>query len=176
MASLWRKISRLLVVTGILGLGLWLGGVRLYAFQGLSMDPLVRPGDHFVGLIGPWNLRTPQRFDLAIFEVPDTSRWAGQKIPWMKRLVGLPGEHVRISGRELYIDGRRVNAPFLHADSTSAAKTFETTLGEGQYFVLGDNLDHTLEDSRALGPIARARIKGVVALVIHTGTARNQPK
>ena len=167
--ALYRR--RLLRGAAILGVGValtWLSGVRLFAFSGDSMVPTVMPGDHFIGCVGLWGLSEPQRFDMVIFDVPATSKWAGQKIPWMKRLVALPGEHVRLAGGQLFINGRKVDAPFLYSHRNSAAREFELTLSSGEYWVLGDNLDSTLEDSRALGPIPHTLMKGYVAFVIRT--------
>lgn len=157
----WLKGLLLVAATAVVA---WLSGVRLFSFGGDSMRPGVNPGDWFVGLVGVWNLREPQRFDRLIFEVPPHSRWAAAKIPWMKRLVGLPGERVRLSGADLYINDRKVDAPFLYLDPAAAGKTrpdVSVTLGPREYFVLGDNLDHTTDDSRAMGPIERGLIKGV---------------
>src|ERR1041385_7747033 len=111
-----RKTLRLVIVLVAAAVAVWIGGVRLYAFPGVSMAPTVKPGDHFIGFVGLWRLRSPKRFDMVIFDVPSTSRWAGQKIPWMKRVVGLPGEHIRLSGEELFINGRKEDAAFLHRD------------------------------------------------------------
>jgi signal peptidase I len=159
--------KRLLVAFIAVVAALWLSGVRLFAFPGESMSPAVRAGDHFVGLVGVWGLRSPRRFDMVIFDVPPTSRWASQNIPWMKRLVGLPGEHVRLSGNELSIDGRKVEAPFLHVDGQGAPQgDFELILRDGEYCVLGDNLDHSFDDSRSMGPIDRSLIRGFVAFVV----------
>src|SRR5687767_12768510 len=115
-----RKIPlRIVVLMTIAVGGVWLSGVRLFAFPGVSMVPAVRPGDYFVGCVGLWGHRTPQRFDMLIFDVPPTSKWAVQKIPWMKRLVGLPGEHVRLSGSELFIDERKVASSPLYRGSSA---------------------------------------------------------
>ena len=108
---------------------------------------------------------------MVIFDVPRTSKWSAQKIPWMKRLVGLPSEHIRISGNQLFVDGRKVDAPFLHGGShVKQQEDFEVTLGDNEYFVVGDNLDHSFDDSRAMGPIDRSLIKGFVAFVIRTSS------
>src|SRR5436190_16077986 len=111
-----RRLLRVLALVAVAIGSVWLSGVRLFAFPGESMIPAVRPGDSFVGLVGLWGHRTPERFDMLLFDVPSTSKWAERKIPWMKRLVGLPGEHVRLSGAELFINGRRVESSFLHSD------------------------------------------------------------
>ena len=132
------------------------------------MMPTVMPNDYFVGLVGLWGLRAPERFDMLIFEVPPTSKWAERKIPWMKRLVGLPGEHVRLSGSSLFINGQKVPSDFLHSEGVRSQPTdFAVHLGRDEFCVLGDNLDRSFEDSRSIGPIARSLVKGRVALVIH---------
>lgn len=163
-----NRISRIAIVAlGLFGL-IWLSGVRLYAFRGNSMIPAVMPDDHFVALVGLWKRTEPRRFDLVIFDVPESSAWAKQRIPWMKRLVGLPGEHVRLAGDALFINGNLIDAPFLRRDiQTAQHEPTEINLGEDQFFVLGDNLDHSLEDSRKFGPVHRSLLKGHVGMVLH---------
>jgi signal peptidase I len=145
----------------------WISGIRLYAFPGQSMSPAVQAGDHFIGLTGLWNLRLPRRFDMVIFDVPVASHWAAAKIPWMKRVIGLPGEQVRLSGSQLYINDRAIDAPFLHSDGQEkSAQDFKMTLGKHEYCVVGDNLNQSFDDSRSLGPIDRSLINGFVGLVL----------
>src|ERR1044071_5432272 len=110
-----KRFVHVVMALGTFAALIWLSGIRLFAFAGESMSPAVEPGDRFVGLVGIWGLRAPKRFDMAIFDVPSSSKWAGLRIPWMKRLGGLPGEHVRLSGAQLFIDGRKIEAPFLHS-------------------------------------------------------------
>ena len=101
-----EKVLRSALITAAVLGAVWLSGVRLFAFSGRSMEPAVMAGDYFVGLVGVWGSRPPERFDMVIFDVPPSSKWAEQGIPWMKRLVGLPGERVRLSGDRLFINGR----------------------------------------------------------------------
>jgi signal peptidase I len=164
------------VVFGVAG-ALFAGGLRLYGFPGISMVPDVNPGDFLVVLAGPWRSRPPQRFDRLIFDVPPTSHWAAQKIPWMKRLIGLPGEHLRLSGAELFINGQKIMAPCLHlVHESSRTAEIEITLGPDDYYVVGDNLDNTFDDSRSMGPIHRALIRGFAPFVIRTGHAPGAQK
>jgi signal peptidase I len=167
MKSVRRRLLRILALLAVVVGGVWLSGVRLFAFPGESMLPSVKPGDTFVGLVGLWR-RAPERFDMVIFDVPATSKWAERKIPWMKRLVGLPGEHVRLSGVHLFINGRKVESGTLHSDRVSSrADDFEVQLRDDEYCVLGDNLDRSFDDSRSMGPIAGSLINGRVVFVIH---------
>jgi signal peptidase I len=163
-----RKVLRIVSGAALVVAGVWLSGARLVAFPGKSMIPAVVPGDYLIVLLGPWRHRTPERFDMVIYDVPPTSKWAERKIPWMKRLVGLPGEHVQLFGAALVIDGRRVESTFPHTTHV-ATKTsdVDVQLGPDEYFFLGDNLDESFDDSRSMGKIARPLLRGVVAYVIH---------
>lgn len=90
----------------------------------------------------------------------------------MKRLVGLPGERVGLVGERLFIDGQEVAAAFLHRDRDApTAPEVEVVLNSDEYFVLGDNLDHSFDDSRSLGPIRTSRLRGSVVRVIRRGNA-----
>ena len=83
----------------------------------------------------------------------------------VKRIIGLPGEHVRIdSGSRIYIDDEYLYEPYLSEENRDT--TFESyegriidiTLGENEYFVLGDNRGDSL-DSRAFGPVKTHQIR-----------------
>lgn len=159
VVTIRRRVLRIFLWCAVaVGAG-WLSGVRLFAFSGDSMVPAVKPGDTFLGLVGVWGQRAPARFDKLIFDLPPHSPWASHKIVWMKRLIGLPGEHVRLAGAELFINGRRVAAPMLYS-TRGKSGDFELQLGPGEFCVVGDNLDHSLEDSRAFGALSRSLIRG----------------
>jgi signal peptidase I len=168
MSRIRRRFLRVFAFVALTFGGLWLSGVRVFAFPGESMMPAVRPGDYFVALVGLWSHRAPARFDMLIFDVPPNSKWAERKIPWMKRLVGLPGEHVRLAGADLFIDGRKIASQMLHSDHASGQSgDLEVQLRSDEFCVLGDNLDRAFDDSRSMGPISRSLIKGRAVLVIH---------
>lgn len=78
---------------------------------------------------------------------------------FIKRVVGLPGDHVFINNNGLYINGRLVKD---NLDKPSVYGTFlDLTLKDGEYYVLGDNREDST-DSRILGPIKRQDITNVV--------------
>ena len=96
----------------------------------------------------------PRRFDLVLIEHPNRAGF------WeVKRVVGLPGEHIEIVDGVLIVDGAGVQDVVAVRDASS----YEWQLGEGQYAVLGDNrLQST--DSRAFGPVQARHIAGRVVL------------
>ena len=53
---------------------------------------------------------------------------------------------------------------------------FETTFAANEYFVVGDNLNHSFEDSRPMGPINPSLIKGFVAFVIRRPPKKEAPR
>jgi Delta7-sterol 5-desaturase len=150
-------------------------GIRLYRVASTAMAPSVRTGDYLLALEGPWRrLREPARFDLVLFDVPANSLPAAPEGGrWTRRIVGLPHEAVKFGRDGLEVDGRVVPTPFLRTTAISALDTAELRLGASEYFVLAENLDALAADSRALGPIKDAQIRGIVLRVM--GTASQRP-
>jgi signal peptidase I len=98
---------------------------------------------------------------------------------FIKRVIGLPGETVEIRDKVVYIDGRRLEEPYVHfleaplsRDDPEYGLRGEglrdnfgpTTIPEGKVFVLGDNRDNS-RDSRFWGPLPIDQIKGRALLV-----------
>ena len=125
--------------------------------SGHSMDDNLQDGDQLILEKVSYRFRDPERFDIVVF------RFAHEKnIFYIKRIVGLPGETVQIIGDDIYIDGEILEEdyglePIL--DPKLAAEP--VTLGEGEYFVLGDNRNHS-SDSRdpSVGKVKRSQIVG----------------
>ena len=81
---------------------------------------------------------------------------------YTKRIVGLPGETVTIQNGNLYIDGAEISLPEgCHSITLSGLAENGVTLGEEEYFMLGDNPD-TSEDSRFanMGNVLAEQIEG----------------
>jgi signal peptidase I len=94
----------------------------------------------------------PKRGDIVIFKSPKN-----KDIDYIKRVIGLPGEHVRLSSSTVYINGKALSEPYLPPRTVTAPGAFlgenkEITVQTGDYFVCGDNRPHS-SDSRDFGPI-----------------------
>ena len=98
----------------------------------------------------------PRHADIIVFRFPnDPSR------DFVKRVIGLPGETVSMKGGEVFIDGDRLDEPYLmDRDSDNMSPTL---VPPDSYFVMGDNRDGS-SDSRHWGPVPLDNIVGKVLL------------
>ena len=85
-------------------------------------------------------INDPVRGDIIIFKVPDD-----EKILYIKRVIGMPGETVEIHDNGVYIDGQKMDEPYLTTDTKGDFGPY--TVPEGHYFMLGDNRNNSA-DSR----------------------------
>lgn len=132
---------------------------------GSSMEPTLSDGDNLIVDKITYRFREPERFDIIVFPYQYT-----KNTYYIKRIVGLPGEKVRIDeeGR-IYINGEVLKESYgkeTIVDAGLAAE--EITLGNDEYFVMGDNRNDSA-DSRfvSVGNIKRQNIMGRAWLRIY---------
>lgn len=88
----------------------------------------------------------------------------GKQESWLKRIVALPNETIRIDDNDVYINDILLEEPYAYYSEQSEG-SLTRTLGNDEYFVMGDNrMDST--DSRWIGPIKRNKITEVVVKYI----------
>ena len=92
------------------------------------------------------------RGDLAVFERPTAA--GGTSI---KRVIGLPGEDIKIAGGQVYVDGQLLAEQYASGVADEGEK--EWFNGPDEFFLLGDNRAEST-DSRNYGPVAGDSIKG----------------
>jgi signal peptidase I len=157
-----------------------------YQMPSGSMEQTLLPGDQFLVEKASWHLgREPQRDQLVTYRYPVDPRQT-----FVKRIAGVPGDHIKIVNKQLlrngaavsepwtihsttYIDSFRDNFPSepstqLPAPGTemlrSNVENGEVVVPPGKYFVLGDNRDNSL-DSRYTGFISRSDIVGAPLVI-----------
>ncbi len=113
-----------------------------------------------IGAYKPVGGGEPQLFDVVVCRYPDRGT-----TNFVKRIVGLPGQTIQISGGYLYVNGQRYEEKFLHEEMNTNFGPY--TVPEGHYFMMGDNRNNS-NDSRnpKVGPITRDMIVGKVEAVI----------
>jgi signal peptidase I len=80
----------------------------------------------------------------------------------IKRVIGLPGDTVELRDGAVFVNGARVAEPYVHGQSTACHNACSPVrLGAGQYFMMGDNREVSL-DSRSFGPVPAEKIVGTV--------------
>ncbi len=110
-------------------------------------------------VVYPFN--PPERGDVVVFTPPPP----GEDKPYIKRIIGLPGETVEIRDEGVFIDGQRLNEPYLEGNTTTCRVANPeycgppVTVPEGHLFVLGDNRNNS-EDSRYFGPVPEGNVIG----------------
>ena len=80
----------------------------------------------------------------------------------IKRVIGLPGETIRYKNGKLYINGKIIDDKYAYGNTGNFQ---EITLGEDEYFLMGDNREISL-DSRSLGIIKKSEIEGTVGIIL----------
>ena len=122
--------------------------------HGVSMAPTIEPGGlHLVNRLA-FVFGAPSRGDVVAI------RLAGRSVVYVKRIVGLPGERLRIDGGTVYADARALDEPYVRNRRPSWTLP-ETTLGPDEYFVVGDNRGMPI-DQHDLGKVRRARVVGKI--------------
>lgn len=124
--------------------------------DGQSMEATLQDNDNLICDKISYRFRDPERFDIVIIHP-----YEGESDRWIKRIIGLPGEEVRIDEEgNIYIDGEILEESYGKEVIQDPGMAIEPiTLGEDEYWVMGDNRNHS-SDSRAIGPVPRSRIVG----------------
>lgn len=128
--------------------------VKNFRVTGESMMPTLSDGQFLLVDKLSYRFTEPKRGEIIVFRYPrDPSE------DYIKRIIGLPGETVRVAEGSVYIDGQILHEPYLQSQPTLAYRPLEIRLGEDEFFVLGDNRRYS-SDSRTWGPVARRNIIG----------------
>ena len=87
------------------------------------------------------------------------------KISYIKRVIGLPGDHIQIKDGKVYKNGQELNEPYLDNNTkTEATGVFQDiTVPENAVFAMGDNRGVSM-DSRVFGCVPREKIESIVAI------------
>lgn len=152
--------------------------IRSFVFQpfvveGKSMEPSFYNGEYVMVEKVSYHLHQPKRGDVIVFRYPNDP-----SINYIKRIIGLPGDTVRIENGKVSVNGTQLNESYLTSDEqTIVARNpdipYEVTVGKDQYFVMGDNREHSA-DSREGWLVNKDLIIGRSSLVInptHNSTA-----
>ena len=162
----------------VLAIKAWV--VNPYRIPSSSMEPTLHcarpaPGcearfsDRVLANRFVYHFRDPARGDVIVFETPPAARAkCGAGGTFVKRIIGLPGERVGIRLRRgaayVYIDGRRLEEPYIKPGRRDRESYPPQKIPEGAYFVMGDNRAQSC-DSRRWGSLPEGNLIGKVFAV-----------
>ena len=143
-------------------------GLRTYAFQTFfipsgSMEPTLQIGDRIVvdKLAVDWG--TIHRGDILVFKSPPTENCGGAPVTdLVKRVVGIPGDHIYSVGNTIYVNGLKFNENWSHTEplgNAIATANNPIVVSPNHYFMMGDNHSDSC-DSRMWGTITRSDVIG----------------
>jgi signal peptidase I len=148
--SLLREVLETILLTLIIFLVLNTLTGR-FQVRGSSMEPTLHDGQYLVISKLIYWIHPPERGDIIVFHPPSRPN-----DDYIKRVVALPGEHVQVEDGEILIDGLSLEEPYI---TSPGFYTGAWDLGEGEYFVLGDNRTNS-SDSHNWGVLPQDNIIG----------------
>jgi signal peptidase I len=181
-------LAREMVETLILALFIFIGVrgvVQNFRVEGSSMDPTYASGQyvlvnkalysrvnlHALGKLLPFIdsddpahhlFRGPKRGEVVVFHPPLPNSFERD---FIKRVIGLPGDHVQVKDGKVMVNGQELVEPYLRNVQTFCGGQWcDVVLGPNEYFVMGDNRTNS-SDSRLWGPVPSENIIGKTWLI-----------
>lgn len=124
--------------------------------DGFSMEPTLQNGEFVIVNKLAYKLGSPSIGDVIVFHYP---RDPTQE--YIKRVIGLPGDQVKVSGGEVFVNGKKLNEPYI---ASPARYNSEWEVPTGGLFVLGDNRNNS-SDSHNWGAVPLGNIIGKALFV-----------
>ena len=141
--------------------------VEVVRVKGGSMRSTLQNGEVMLVNRAAYLLGEPKRQDVVICLYPGRYRDKWKLVPqyFVKRIIGLPGETIAMEEGVVLINGQPLEEPYLdEAHTRRKSSRAPVTLGEDEYFVMGDNRDNS-NDSRRVGALKRRALIGKVEAV-----------
>ena len=152
------EIVRFSIIALIIVIPIRMFVAQPFIVSGASMEQTFHSGEYLIVDQISYHMHEPVRGDVIVFRYPkDPSKF------FIKRIIGLPGDTVKIEGSTVTIineanpNGFVINEPYIK--SMSPDNHLTEKLGAREYFVMGDNRDRS-SDSRAWGVLTEDRIIG----------------
>ena len=131
------RILREILITALIAFAIFLpmkATVQGYEVQYSCMLPNIHDGDWIIVGKLSYRVSEPQRGDVVVFNPPE---YLNSEYPFIKRVIGLPGETIEVRDGFVYVDGTPLQEDYLNAEPRYT--TGPLVVPDGEYFVLGDN-------------------------------------
>ncbi|MEC8494884.1 MAG: signal peptidase I, partial [Planctomycetota bacterium] len=142
--------------SGVMVMLAWALCFNFSEVRGGSMLPGIEDRDRILVDHVSYLFTRPERGDIAVLRYP-----MDPSLDYVKRVIGLPGDHVQICEGFVWVNGQLVEEPYVDPDSNDPYALVDTTVQEDSYFVLGDNRIRS-SDSREFGQVPHEYLRGKV--------------
>ena len=119
--------------------------IRPTLVRGESMYPTLVENDYLIINRMAYKIGEPKDGDIIVFKT-NLLQDNGKKKDLVKRVIALPGDHIKISNNEVYLNGQLLNEPYL-SPTVITEGDIDMTIPDGYIFVMGDNRPNSM-DSR----------------------------
>ncbi|MFA6918944.1 MAG: signal peptidase I [Patescibacteria group bacterium] len=150
------ELVKIVVISFVIILAVRFFLMEPFYVKGASMEPNFYDHQYLVIEKLSYRFDAPKRGDVVVFRYP-----ADPKQFFIKRVIGLPGEHIRVEAGGVYLAGKDSDLLIPESYIPTTTKTElplkgygDVTLGSDEYFLLGDNRTESL-DSRVFGPVKK---------------------
>lgn len=126
--------------------------------ESISMQPTLFAGDFVIVNKVAYKLGSPERGDIIVFRFPPDP----EREPYIKRVVGLPGDRIAVANGRVYINDQPVIEPYIKAPPNYEMP--EMVIPENELFVLGDNRNNS-SDSHHWGTVPMEYVIGKAEVV-----------
>lgn len=153
----FKEIFLFVVLAVLIVLPIRLFLAQPFVVEGESMHPTFLDGDYLIIDELTYRFADPERGDVVVFRYP-----GNPSVFYIKRVIGLPGESVKIDRGIVTVtqtDGTTLTLPEEYVVAEDATYTLARTLGSDEYFVMGDNRPKS-SDSRVWGPLPKDHLIG----------------
>lgn len=127
--------------------------------EGTSMLPRLENQDRLFINKFLYHFASIERGDVVVFHYP-----RNPQVSYIKRIVALPGDRLRIDRGQVYVNDRAISEPYVPAEYRDVKSYDEIVVPANEFFVLGDHRS-IASDSREFGPVKRDLIYGKAAFV-----------
>lgn len=179
-----RELPGLILVAFLLALLIKSFLVQAFFIPSQSMENTLKVGDRVLVNKVVYQFREPKRGEVIVFENPNATEpprgpvsafvhWVTEGLgfssnpekDFIKRVIGLPGDVIEVNRGKVFIDGERIQEPYLHPQrDTSDYGPFKVPLGT--YFMMGDNRANSQDSRYSLGPIPKDKIVGRAFIIL----------
>lgn len=148
-----------LVVFGAVFAIIYLFVAQFHKVSGNSMYPTMHNGDYLISEKITYRFGEPKRGEIIILKNPND-----ETQDFIKRIIAMPNDTIKIENDSIYVNGFLLSEGYLPENTPTHAGAYlsegkTVTAGENQYFVIGDNRNHS-SDSREWGSIKKEEIIG----------------